>query len=152
MQVPHDDGLPECRRKLITDRRPGETEYRGPRFDWHGEQRLLALRRVPKRKGAIVAAACQISCIRRPGQRADRAVRGLQPYGRIDADRTIVDHASMLTREPIPKTDDAVIAAHRKLCAGGGEGSSAHGQASVLVEWMDFSPTFGVPHAHYAAV
>src|SRR6266704_390222 len=107
---------------------------------------------MPERKRAIVSAACQVAGIRRPGQRADGAARGLQPHRRIDADRTIVDHASMLAREPIPETDNAIIATNRELCAGGGEGSRTHGQGGVLVEWMDFSPAFGVPHTHNAAM
>jgi len=41
----------------------------------------------------------------------------LQPHRRIDADRTSVDRASTLAREPIPETDDAVIAADRELRA-----------------------------------
>src|SRR5436305_5842324 len=58
----------------------------------------------------------------------------------------------MLAREPIPETDEAVIAAHRELRAGGGEGSSAHGQGGILVEWVNFSPAFGVPHTHNTAM
>src|SRR5690348_3917007 len=109
MQVPHDDGLSRCRRKLITGRRPSETEYGAPRQDRHGEQRLLTLRRIPERKRAFVVATDQVTGIRRPDQRADGTMRGLQPPGRIDADRTIVDHPGMLAYKPIPETDDAII-------------------------------------------
>src|SRR6266702_2557187 len=152
MQVPHNDRLPRCRRKLITGGRPGETEYGAPRLDWHREQRLLILRCIPDRKRAIVTATCQVTGIRRPGQRTDGAARGLQPFGRIQANRPFADCPRMLAHEPIPEADDAVIAANRELHADGSEGSSAHRQASVLVEWMDFSPAFGVPYAHNATV
>ena len=134
MQVPHHDRFPRCRRKLETLGRPGKTVYGAARLDRHREQRLLGMDSIPERKRAIIAATCQVTGIGRSGQRSDGAVRGSQPPGRIQADRPPGDWPHTLAEHAIPEADHTIIAANRQLHANGSEGSSAHGQASVLVE------------------